>query len=118
MTIHKEKNGFALTESNPLRVKPNAIGKDHSNEIQDLQIPPKNVAYVFAKVEQDNDAMIMKMRDMAMNKIASSIIQAEKLNDVKLRGMISGLSNYAPQTIIESPYWSHELSAELASNLK
>ena len=118
MTTRKEKNGFALTESNPLRVKLSATGKDDANEIQDLQIPPKNVAHAFAKVEQDNDAMIMKMCDMAMSKITSSIIQAEKLNDVKLRGMISGLPNYAPPVVIESSYGLHELSAELASNLK
>ncbi len=118
MTTHKEKNGFSSTESNPLKVKPSTAGKDHSNEIHDLQIPPKNVAYAFAKVEQDNDEMIMKMRDMAISKITSSIIQAEKLNDVKLREMISGLPNYEPQTVIESHYGLHELSAELASCLK
>jgi len=115
MTIRKEKNGLSLTESNPLKVKPNTTDKDRSNE---AQTPPKNVANAFAKVEQDNDQMIMKMRDMAISKITSSIIQAEKLNDVKLREMISGLPNYELQTITESPYGLHELSAELASHLK
>ena len=118
MTIRKEKNGLSLTESNPLKVKPNTTDKDRSNETHDPHTPPKNVANAFAKVEQDNDEMIMKMRDMAISKITSSIIQAEKLNDVKLREMISGLPNYEPQTITESPYGLHEFSAELASHLK
>ena len=118
MTIRKEKTGFSSTESNSLTVKPSTIGKEYSNQIQDIHISPKNVAHAFAKAEQDNDEMIMKMQDIAMSKITSSIIQAEKLNDVKLREMISGLPNYEPQTITESPYGLHELSAELAVHLK
>src|SRR5690242_6305556 len=99
MTIRKEKNGFSSTESSPLKVKPSTTGKDHSNQMHGLHVSPKNVAHAFAKAEQDNDEMIMKMQDMAISKITSSIIQAEKLNDVKLREMISGLPNYEIQTV-------------------
>lgn len=118
MTIRKEKNGFSSTESNTLKVKPSTTGKDHSNQIHNLHVSPKNVAHAFAKAEQDNDEMIMKMQGMAISKITSSIIQAEKLNDVKLREMISGLPNYELQTVTVSPYGLHELSAELATHLK
>ena len=118
MTIRKEKTGFSSTESNPLKAKPSTACEDHLNQIHDIHVLPKNVAHAFAKAEQDNDEMITKMQDIAMSKITSSIIQAEKLNDVKLREMISGLPNYEPQTITESPYGLHELSAELAVHLK
>ena len=118
MTIRKEKNSFTSTESNPLKAKPSTVNKDHSNQIHSMHVSPKNVAHAFAKAEQDNDEMIMKMQDMAISKITFSLIQAEKLNDVKLREMISGLPNYELQTITESPYGLHELSAELATHLK
>lgn len=120
MTIIREgKNGFTSTKRNHLKVKPNTTDEVHSNEILcNIQTQPKSVAYAFAKVEQDNDEMIMKMRDMAISKITSSIIQAEKLNDVKLKEMIGTLPNYESPIIAESAYCLYELSSELALHLK
>lgn len=119
MIMREGKNGFAVTKFNLSRIKPSSMDEDQSQEeMHELQSPSKKVAYAFAKAEQDNDEMIIKMRDIAISKITSSIIQAEKLNDVKLKEMISVLPNYESHIIAESPYDLNELSSELASHLK
>ncbi|MHB8601504.1 MAG: hypothetical protein ACYC6W_07185 [Nitrosotalea sp.] len=104
MSIQEGKNGFIVTKFNPSKIKPSSIREDQSQDnIYDLQI----LAQKVAKAEQDNDEMIIKMRDIAINKTTSSIIQAEKSNDVKLEEMINALPKYESHV---SPESSHDLN--------
>jgi hypothetical protein len=119
MILREGKNGFAVTKFNLSRIKPSSVDEDQSQDkIHDLQSLSQNVANAFAKAEQDNDEMIIKMRNIAIIKTTSSMIQAEKLNDVKLKEMVNALPKYESHIIDESPYDLNELSSELTSQLK
>ncbi|MDE1844097.1 MAG: hypothetical protein KGI10_02065 [Thaumarchaeota archaeon] len=119
MSIQEGKNGRITTKINQSRIKQSSIKKDPSQDkIHDLQILSQKVADVFAKAEQDNDEMIIKMRNVAMDKTTSSIIQAEKSNDTKLEEMINALPKHESHILSDPPYNLNELSSELTLLLK
>lgn len=117
LVMREGKNGFAVTKFNPSKTKPTSIEEDQfQDKNYDLQVLIQRVTDTFTKDEQDNDEMIIKTRNNAINKTTSSIIQAEKSNDMKLEEMINALPKYGSH-IAESSYDLNGLSSELASHI-
>lgn len=119
IVMREGKSGFVTTKFNPSRIKPVPIEEDQfQDKPHDLQNLAQKVTEAFAKAEQDNDDMITKTRNSIINETTSSIIQAEKSNEMRLKKMINALPKYESHVSLETPFDLNILSLELASHMR
>ena len=76
------------------------------------------VTEAIVKAEKDNDEMLSRIRNARINQIISTMLQAEKSNDNKIKEMIGTLSEYELSSNVEELYNLNGWSSEMASQLR
>ena len=71
----------------------------------------------MVKAEKDNDEMLSRIKNVRINQIVATMLQAEKSNDIKIKEMIGTLSEYELSKNVEESYnlngWSPEMVDQL-----
>jgi len=94
---------------------------NHEGKLHGSSYKIKNLSEIvtkaIVKAEKDNDEMLSRIKNTRINQIVSTMLQAEKSNDTKIKEMIGTLSEYELNSNVEESYnlngWSSEMAAQL-----
>jgi hypothetical protein len=106
-------------------IEDNSSGSESSNHqdqshgsSQKIKNLSEIITKAIVKAEKDNDEMLSRIKNARINQIVSTMLQAEKSNDSKIKEMIGTLSEYELNSKIEDLYNLNGLSSEMADQLK
>lgn len=110
----------------PSTIDDNSSGAESSSSHQDqshgrshkIKNLSEIITKAIVKAEKDNDEMLSRIKNTRINQIVSTMLQAEKSNDNKIKEMIGTLSEYELNSKIEDVYNLNGLSSEMANQLK
>ena len=95
---------------------------NHEDSLCNSSHKIKNLSEIImkaiVKAEKDNDEMLSRVKNSHINQIVTTMLQAEKSNDTKIKEMIGTLSEYELNCNIEELYNLNGWSPEMATQLK